>query len=78
MSSIEFIPNWIYTFLIVPLIVLFKQQFSFGSRITVLEKKDKIDDDKIKKVCDATDKLATEVNQMLGAWKEHLRKPNSS
>lgn len=74
MSEIDFIPNWIYTFLVLPILVLFKQQFSNSSRITVLESKDRIDDEKIKRICDSNGSLEEKVNQLIGRVDEHLRK----
>lgn len=77
MVEFDFIPNWIYTVLIIPIIILFKQQFTNSSRLSILENKDRLDDLKIKKICDSNENLAKEINQMLGAWREHLRKsPN--
>ena len=74
MSEIEFIPNWIYTFLVLPIIVLFKQQFSHSTRITVLEEKDNITENQIKRICESNKSLEEKVNTMIGRVDEHLRK----
>ena len=71
MSEIEFIPNYIYTVLILPIIVLFQKHFSVSSRVTVLESKDKIDDEKFGNICTCLDELTKEVHEMLGRWDEH-------
>jgi len=78
MSEIEFIPNWIYTVLLLPLALLFQRQFSIKSRVTVLESTQKIYVERIDAVCESNEILSKEVHQMLGRFDEFLRNnPNS-
>ena len=42
--EIEFLSDWIYTFLLLPIVILFQRQFAISSKVTVLEtKKDDIE-----------------------------------
>jgi len=75
--ELEFLPNWIYTFLILPIVVLFQRQFSFKNivtkEITELKTNQKIYIDKVNKICQSNEELAKEVNQMIGKMDEHFR-----
>lgn len=73
MAGEEFLPDWIYTFLILPIAVLFQRTFSVSSRVKVLESKDRIDDEKINKICSSNDELSKEVHELIGRVDEHLR-----
>lgn len=66
--------NWIYTFLIIPLGLLFQRHFSVSSRVTVLENNDEAQEKRIDRVCDSNDDLTKEVHEMIGRWDEYLRK----
>lgn len=72
--SVEELPSWIYTFLILPILALFQRQFSIKSRVAVLESNQKIYIEKVKQMCKSTDDLTKEVHEMIGEWKEHRRK----
>lgn len=65
--------NWVYSVLIVPLALVFKKQFGLDGRVKVVESNQDIYMKKIDKVCANQESLARDVNQMLGALREHLR-----
>ena len=65
--------NWIYTVVIFPLAILFQKHFSSTSRISVLEQKDIINDEKFEKLCLSVDELTKEVHNLIGRIDEHLR-----
>jgi hypothetical protein len=69
----SFLPDWIYTFLILPIAILFQRYYVSSSRITVLENKDEINDDKFEKLCGSVDELTKEVHELIGKIDEHLR-----
>jgi hypothetical protein len=62
----SFLPDWIYTFLILPIVILFQRYYSSSSRITVLENKDEINDDKFNGLCESVDELTKEVHELIG------------
>lgn len=74
MSEIEFIPNYIYTVLVLPIVILFKSQFGHSTRLKVLETKDKITDEQLKSICDSNATLESEVHKLIGRVDEHLRR----
>jgi len=73
MPQLEFLPDWIYTFLILPIAVLFQRHFHNGNRITVLETNQENYMKKVDKMCKSNDDLAKSINQMIGRLDEHLR-----
>ena len=77
MSVDEFIPNWIYTFLILPILVLYQKHFSIKNRVTILETRQDFYTKKVDKMCKSSDELAKEVHEMIGKMDEHLRSNSS-
>ncbi|MCJ8305662.1 MAG: hypothetical protein HRU07_01270 [Nitrosopumilus sp.] len=75
--DIDFLPDWIYTFLVLPITILFQRYFVMSSRVTVLEKKDLINDEKFEKLCNSVDELTKEVHKLVGTMNEHLRVSSS-
>lgn len=72
--AFEFLPDWIYTFLILPIAILFQRHFVLSSKVVILQEKDKINDKKFDKLCESIDDLTKEVHELIGRWDEHLRK----
>lgn len=71
--SIEDLPSWVYSFLIIPLGVMFQKHFTLKNRVTILETNQTIYIKKIDDICESNAELAKQVNQMLGRMDEHLR-----
>ena len=71
--EIDFVSNWVYTFLVLPFAILFQRYFAISSRISVLENKDEINDDKFDKLCLSVNELTKEVHELIGRMDEHLR-----
>lgn len=74
MSEIEFVPNWIYTVLILPIIVLFQKHFSIKSRVVKLETTQDFYTKKVDDVCESNAKLSEKVHEMLGRLDANLGK----
>ena len=53
----DFLPDWIYTFLILPIVVLFQRQFALSSRVTVLESEKKIIESRLDDIENKIDNL---------------------
>lgn len=77
MSEIEFIPNWIYTFLVLPIVLLYQKHFSMKNRLTKIETTQEFYTKKVDKMCQSSDELAKEVHEMIGKMDEHLRSNSS-
>ena len=77
MSENEFIPNWIYTFLLLPIIVLYQKHFSMKNKITKIETTQEFYTKKVDKICESNEELAGEIHKMLGEWDEHKRQNSS-
>ena len=75
--SVEEIPSWIYTFLILPILVLYQKHFSIKTRVVKLETTQEFYTKKVDKICDSSEKLAKEVHEMIGKMDEHLRSNSS-
>lgn len=73
MSGIEYFPNWIYTFLIIPIVIGFQKHFSLQNRVTKVETIQESYTKKIDKMCKSSDALSAKVNTMIGRMDEHLR-----
>lgn len=48
--SVEFLPEWIYTFLLLPIIVLFQRYFALSSRVAVIENTQNLKKEDIKEL----------------------------
>lgn len=72
--DIEFLHDWVYTFLVIPIIVLFQKHFSLKNRITQIETNQENYIKKIDELCKSSKSLEEKVNQMLGRWDEHIRR----
>ena len=74
MTEIPFIPSWIYTFLIIPIVLAFQKHFSLASRVSVLESKKESVEKRLDNLCCSTNDLKDEVHEMIGRLDEHLRR----
>ena len=77
MSEIEIIPNWIYTFLLLPIIVLYQKHFSMKNKVTKIETTQEFYTKKVDKICESNEKLVSKIDKMLGEWDEHKRHNSS-
>jgi len=73
MAFLEFMPDWIYTFLLLPIIILFQKHFSLKNDVTELKTNQATYIKKIDKICESNEELKKQVNIMIGRLDEHLR-----
>lgn len=71
--GVEFLPDWIYTFLLLPIILLFQKHFTLKNKVTKIETNQENYIKKIDDLCQSNQSLEEKVNQMLGRWDEHIR-----
>ena len=71
--AIDFLPEWIYTVLIIPIGLAFQKHFSLKNKVTEIETNQKNYIEKIDKLCSEQTKLAQSVNFMRGELNEYFR-----
>ena len=76
MSGEEFIPSWIYTFLVLPIVILAQKHFSLSSKVAVLEATQNLKKKDVTELQQCMKDLTAKVEHLSGQIDEHLR--NSS
>ena len=76
MSSVEFLPDWIYTFLLLPIVIMAQKHFSLSSKVAVLEATQNLKKKDVTELQQCMKDLTAKVERLSGQIDEHLR--NSS
>lgn len=74
MSFEEFVPNWIYTFLLIPLGVFIQKHFSLSARVDVIEATQNLKKEDITKLQECMSELSNKIEYLNGQFDEHNRK----
>ena len=77
MSEIEFLPNWIYTVLIIPILVMAQRHFSLSSRVAVVESTQNLKKQDITELQKCMKDLSNKVQYLSGQFDEHNKKNSS-
>lgn len=66
--------NWVYTFLIVPIVIMAQKHFSLSSRVAVVESTQNLKKEDITELQKCMKDLSGKVENLSGQIDEHLRK----
>jgi len=70
----DFLPDWIYTFLIIPIVILFQRNFSLYSRVSVIENTQNLKKEDITNLQNCMKDLSSKVEHLIGQFEEHNKK----
>lgn len=76
MPVLEFLPDWIYTFLLLPIVLLFQKHFALSSRVDVIETTQNLKKKDVDELQICMKDLSEKMNYLSGQFDEH--KKNSS
>lgn len=66
--------NWIYTFLIIPMVIMAQKHFSLSSRVAVVESTQNLKLKDVKELQKCMKDLSGKVENLSGQIEEHFRK----
>lgn len=66
MVQVEFLPDWIYTFLLLPMALLFQKHFSLSSRVAVVEATQNLKKQDITELQTCMKDLTTKIDYLSG------------
>ena len=70
MAVVEFMPDWIYTFMIIPIVVMALKHFALERKVTKLATTQLFYVQQVEKICNDL----KDIKFMMGRVDEHLRK----
>lgn len=73
MTGEEFIPNWIYTFLLIPLGIFIQKHFSLSARVDVIESTQNLKLKDVQELQKCMSELSLKVEYLSGQIEEHFR-----
>lgn len=76
MPVLEFLPDWIYTFLLIPVVILFQKHFSLSSRVDVIETTQNLKKVDVEELQTCMKDLTSKIDFLSGQFDEHNK--NSS